>query len=108
MTATDLIKLAKVIQSQDLDLMAAKNHDYAGDSDCLENLRGFGFYGVVVRLSDKYTRLKNFALRRAAGQQDLLKVKDEPIKETLRDIRIYALLAEIMLEEEAENAAPKP
>ena len=78
----------------DMRLMRAKNHDYAGDKDALYNLRRFGFFGIVVRLSDKFSRLEQFAKQRK------LRVKDEGIRETLRDIRIYSHLAEILLSEE--------
>lgn len=100
MTPETLLRMAAVIREEDAELMAAKNHDYAGDSDALENLRGFGFLGIIIRLEDKWTRLKNFAKRRVAGSSDLLAVKDESIRDTLRDIRNYATLAEIMLDEE--------
>jgi len=100
MTPETLLKMATVIRDQDAALMAAKNHDYAGDADALENFREFGFYGVIVRLGDKWKRLKNFAIRKQAGRGDLLAVKDESIKDTLRDIRNYATLAEIMFDEE--------
>ena len=77
-----------------------KNHDYAGD-DPLSNLRTFGFYGVVVRISDKFHRLKNFA------KQDKLKVKDESIRDTLIDMANYALLAIILYDEEKQGNTRK-
>jgi hypothetical protein len=79
----------------DMELLKAKNHDYAGGFDALENLRDFGFFGIVVRLSDKFKRLKNFVRN---GQ--VLAVQDESITETLSDIRNYAHLAEVMFREE--------
>ena len=103
MKPDDLLALARSLQTDDYALMSAKNHDYAGDADALANLRAFGFYGVVVRLSDKFARLQNFAKRRERGGDDLLKVKDESIRDTLRDIRVYGILAEAMLNEEEEQ-----
>jgi hypothetical protein len=85
----------------DMELLRAKNHDYAGTGDALENLRDFGFFGIVVRMSDKFKRLKNFV--RSGG---VLAVPDETITETLRDIRNYAHLAEVMFRD--EHAQKKP
>ena len=76
----------------DLELLRRKGHDYSGDEDCLDNLRDFGFAGIVVRMGDKYKRLKNFVKNKN------LKVKDESIIDTLRDLRNYAFFAQIFFE----------
>jgi hypothetical protein len=104
MNVVDLLKLTEVIHDKDRRLMEQKNHDYAGDTDALTNIRPFGFMGVVVRLSDKFERLRQFALRRGpkGEHEPALSVKDESIRDTLRDIRNYAVLAEVMLDEEAK------
>jgi hypothetical protein len=80
--------------------MLAKNHDYAGREDALCNLRRFGFFGVIVRLSDKFCRLEQFA------KSGSLKIKGEGVKDTLRDIRIYSSLAEILFDEKKGNHNP--
>lgn len=85
------------LMDADLELCEKKGHDYSGNKDCMANLRLFGFLGVVVRLGDKFMRLKSFT------EQGELKVKDESIRDTLRDMRIYAYLAEILLDEEEET-----
>src|ERR1051326_5204250 len=65
-------------------LHANKSHDYAADKDPLSNLREceeFGvspFKGTLVRLSDKFSRIKQLASKEA-------RVKDESIFDTLRD-----------------------
>jgi len=72
-----------------------KNNDYAGaNNDPLANLREFGWKGGVVRISDKYFRLKNFA------KSEKLSVKDETIIDTLNDLANYAILTRILYEEE--------
>ena len=76
-----------------------KSHDYGGE-DPLSNLREFGFFGIVVRLGDKWCRLKNFA------KQGVLKVKNEKIRDTLLDMATYALLAIIFLDEENSDIEP--
>jgi hypothetical protein len=79
---------------QDMELLKAKGHDYAGTDDCLANLKRFGLYGIIVRLSDKFSRLESLA---KVGF-DKAEVKSESIIDTLRDIRNYAFLAQIFAE----------
>jgi len=79
-----------------IDLAKNKNHDYAHVEDALENFRDFGVMGIVVRLGDKYHRLKNVL------QKGGCKVQDESVKDTLRDTLIYSAIA-LVLEEEKSN-----
>jgi hypothetical protein len=80
------------------ELHARKNHDYAKDGDPMSNLRmceavGVPAYkGVLVRLSDKWSRITELSKKEA-------QVADESIKDTLRDMAVYALLGLILLEE---------
>jgi hypothetical protein len=80
-------------------LHSRKNHDYAGDADPLRNFRkceAMGvdvFTGVMVRLSDKWSRLESFM------KQGVLQVKDESIIDTLMDNAVYSLLAIILFDE---------
>ena len=73
------------------DIHSIKNHDYAGD-DPLSNFMmcekmGIpAWKGVLVRLSDKFSRLCSFA------RKEELKVKDENIEDTLKDMAIYAVI----------------
>ena len=69
-----------------------KNHDYAHVEDALENFRDFGVHGIVVRLGDKYHRLKNVTQK---GEHKV----NETIADTLRDTLIYSAIALILLEE---------
>lgn len=88
-------------ENECMSILEAKGHDYAGDADCLANLRRFGLFGIIVRLSDKFSRIETLA---KAGF-DRAKVKDESIRDTLRDIVNYSLLAMIFLDED-EKAKP--
>lgn len=93
-------------------LHSRKNHDYAGKGNPLRNFykcKEMGlspFQGVMVRLSDKWSRLESFM------RQGVLEVKNESIKDTLMDNAVYSLLAMILLDEESkdkecpENAHP--
>ena len=69
-----------------LDLMRAKNEDYAVATDPYRNFRQFGRYGILVRLSDKLSRLRTFE------ERGVLSVKDESIEDTVRDVINYAIL----------------
>lgn len=89
----------KEMFKEDLKLLLRKGHDYAGDGDCMSNLRDFGFHGVVVRIGDKYHRLKTFT------EQQELRVSDESVLDTLRDLRNYAFLAQILYEGECPDSS---
>lgn len=86
------------IQDEHYELHQRKNHDYAA-KDYLSNLKAcesFGIdplVGIVVRLTDKISRLASFT------QQGVLKVQDEKLEDTLNDISVYAILARIMYEQ---------
>ena len=101
-----LINLEQDIEniiSELAEVRAKKGHDYSGTADTLDNLRAFGWKGVVVRLGDKFNRLKHFVL----SGEDLL-VKDESIEDTLQDFINYALFSLILYrQEKAAQPCPK-
>lgn len=84
------------------DLHSRKNHDYSGD-DPLSNLRASeeigipAWKGILVRLMDKWGRLRQFAKTKT------LKVKDESVIDTLMDNAVYSLLCIILYEENKNN-----
>ena len=67
-------------------LMEKKNADYASDADPFRNFRTFGRLGILVRLSDKLSRLRTFCER---GE---LSVTDESITDTVLDGINYLIL----------------
>jgi hypothetical protein len=79
-------------------LHESKNHDYAQDADPLSNLRraeAFGvpaWKGVLVRLTDKWSRIEQLA----AGKTP----KHESLRDSLIDNAVYSLLAIILLDEQ--------
>jgi hypothetical protein len=81
----------------------AKGSDYSRPEDILSNLRVCeqmgvpAWVGVLVRLSDKFERVKNLARKSQAGEEAA--VKDESVIDTLKDASAYCLLAVILLEE---------
>lgn len=82
---------------------ADKNHDYAGTSDPLANLRACAAYGIdpidglVTRITDKDMRFQTWYRQRR--DPDALKVKDESMLDTLTDRSVYTKLLRILLEE---------
>lgn len=85
------------------ELHSQKNHDYAGTSNPLKNLRACTrldlepFMGVLVRLQDKWSRLEEFV------KSGKLMVKGESIKDTLMDNAVYSILAIILYEEQEKD-----
>lgn len=75
------------------DLYERKNHDY-GDSFG-QSFRDHGILAGVIRIEDKFNRLKTLA----GGAEQ--KVQDESIRDTLRDMANYAIMT--LLEMEAGN-----
>lgn len=79
------------------ELHDSKNHDYAEDADPLSNLRraeAFGipaWKGVLVRLTDKWSRIEQLTNGKAP--------KHESLRDSLIDNAIYSLLAVILLDE---------
>ncbi|MBY6798131.1 DUF1599 domain-containing protein [Clostridium botulinum] len=67
-----------------------KNHDY-GDSFG-ETYKKLGIISAVTRITDKVNRLQSLAIKEQ-------KVKDESIKDTLKDLANYSIMALIELEE---------
>jgi len=98
LTRTDLYLMHETLTREALNLMRAKNSDYAAADDPFKNFRRHGLYGIVVRLSDKLARLENYV---KTGQ---LTVKDESVRDTVLDLINYSILfAGLALEE--KNAA---
>ena len=89
------------------DLHSRKNHDYAGDKDPLRNFRKCNnmgvdsFTGIMIRLSDKWSRLESFM------KQKTLQVKEESVIDTLKDNAVYSLLAIILYEEQQVGKVSK-
>lgn len=64
------------------ELLEKKNRDYGSN-----NLLTFGDLGILVRLSDKLERLKNYVLR-----DQTFEIDDENLEDTLYDIAGYAIM----------------
>ena len=84
-------------------LHESKNHDYTNDSDPLSNLRECeamgvpAFTGVLVRLTDKWSRIKQLANGKTP--------KHESLRDSLIDNAVYSLLAVLLLDEMSSAAS---
>ncbi len=88
-----LLALHAELTRHAVEIMRKKNHDYASSADPFRNFRTFGLLGVLVRLSDKLSRLHSFE------EQGVTKVSDESITDTIIDIINYAVIFEAMRRE---------
>lgn len=73
------------------DTYRAKNADY-GDSFG-QSVKEFGYTAALVRMSDKFNRLKNLMRNDAE-----MRVKDESIKDTILDLACYSVMLAIEVE----------
>lgn len=94
------LKIHDIVSNELLPLLRAKGHDYSG-SDVMSNFRDFGWRGVVVRIGDKYHRLKNFIC------QGTLDIKDETIQDTMIDLINYGFIL-LLLYRESRGSAANP
>ena len=69
-----------------MDLHAKKNKDYGNAAH--QSYKEFGITSYVIRLNDKLNRLK--ALTKPGAT---MKVQDESIIDTLKDLAAYAIMA---------------
>ena len=87
----------------------AKNSDYSRADDHLSNFRmceNFGipsWLGVMVRISDKFSRIARLSSKMMEGKE--AEVKDESIEDTLIDLANYCLIAVVLLEERSRNTS---
>jgi hypothetical protein len=78
-------------------LHEAKNSDYAHDADPLSNFRRAealgvpAWKGVLVRLTDKWSRIEQLSHGKSP--------KNESLRDSLIDSAVYALLAVLLLDE---------
>ncbi|HCR36379.1 TPA: hypothetical protein DIU22_05080 [Candidatus Woesebacteria bacterium] len=82
-----------------LKIAKLKNSDYAIDSDAFLNFRACealnipAEIGLLVRMTDKLTRISNLLNKKAS-------VKNETITDTLSDLANYAMILKIYIENE--------
>ena len=88
-TTEALLAFHKKLTNEAHELMEIKNKDYGAlNIDPFRNFRQFGRLGILIRMSDKLARLRTFLER---GE---FSVKDEGVRDTVRDVINYAVLFE--------------
>lgn len=87
----DKVQRFKEITSDMAETYERKNNDYSDSFG--QSVREFGFVAGVIRISDKFNRLKSLL----SGKEQ--KVNDESVQDTLLDMANYC----IMLKMEMEN-----
>ena len=95
MDVVELLEHAKDMTSQAYELMVRKNHDYAGPGGHnpfrnFTQCESLGICpterGILVRMTDKLSRLSTFA------ETKDLKVADESFDDTLLDLINYSII----------------
>lgn len=81
-----LMRLHDDITDAAKDVMTRKNQDYANAKDPFANFRTFGGLGILVRLSDKLARLRQYE------ERGIFTVADESLKDTVLDGINYLIL----------------
>jgi len=99
----EFISELKENQARDIRIVEKKNDDYAEGADPFQNFRmveDAGLMsvekGILVRMSDKMQRVFNLVDSEAS-------VEDESVVDTLSDLRNYANILQVYLEEEKEQ-----
>lgn len=73
---------------ENCELFARKHHDYGPG-----NIAAFGSFGVLVRMNDKFERLKKLCLKNGCMKSaEEIQAHNESIEDTMRDISNYATI----------------
>ncbi len=104
MNVDEFLDKAKENAHEDIETLERKNSDYADSSD--NPFRNFNMVenaglcstekGIVVRMTDKLQRVINLV------QKDEAAVKDETITDTLSDLRNYANILQVYIEQKED------
>lgn len=79
-------------------LLERKNASYGDD-----NLRKFGRFGILVRVTDKVERLRHLLQNKTLQTRETAALEMETEKDTWMDIAGYALQALRFIDEEKEH-----
>ena len=86
-TRKEYLENFATITEEMLALTTKKSNDYASGDDPFRNFRAFGELGILVRMSDKFARL-----RTALYDRKDMAVSDETVEDTVLDLATYAVL----------------
>lgn len=86
-TREDYIRDFTQVTKEMADLTARKNNDYGSHTDPWSNFREFGELGILVRMSDKWKRIKT-----ALQEKREYQVADESVEDTIKDLAVYSII----------------
>jgi hypothetical protein len=101
MTSKEYLNNFTRITGEMLSLTTKKNADYANDDDAFANFRTFGELGILVRMSDKFARLKT-----ALYDRKSMSVSDETVEDTILDLATYSVLLLAYRREREDSTEP--
>lgn len=107
MNRQQFLEQLKKNQQQDIEIVKKKNQDYAEGADPFQNfsmVEDAGFIsteeGIAVRMSDKMQRIFNLINSEAS-------VEDERIEDTLSDLRNYANILQVYIQNKKSGREEK-
>lgn len=86
MTREEYLAEFKNTTDRMLAITTKKNNDYGGSTDPFKNFRDFEELGFLVRMSDKFARLKTAIVEKRKFEVD------ESIEDTILDLANYSIL----------------
>jgi hypothetical protein len=98
LTQEEYLRRFRAILEQMFDLTSVKNHDYAREDEALANFKEFGSVGVLIRISDKFQRIKNALWFKRSF------VVKESIEDTMLDQAVYSVILLVLHHFELEQA----
>lgn len=97
LTQEEYLKQFRDVIEKMYKLTEAKNHDYAREEEALANFKEFGAIGVLVRLSDKFQRIKNALWFKREF------VVAENLEDTMLDQAVYSVILLILHHKEMQD-----
>ena len=79
-------KMKEILNTELIPLSMVKGRAYGEDDDAMANLRDFGSLGIVVRMTDKMARIKNFYQNPSPYPNEDV----ESIEDDIKDLINYA------------------
>lgn len=97
-TQKDFLYRLNELYTNNVQISARKNADYANENDPFQNFRASEMLGIpaeqaiIIRMCDKLVRVSNLISREA-------QVEDESILDTLSDLSNYSMILRMYLEQ---------
>lgn len=103
----------KDIATELIAIMCRKQLDYGPDN--INNAYGGALNGLLVRMGDKYERIKNLTIINDSNINDTKTAVNEPLEDSFIDLANYCIIALMVLKDqwpkgqtECEQSQPSP